>query len=92
MDGWMDGWRRPNHMRSLFGRPKAMAPVNFRRLPGDFHSVAKQASLSVAFWSDFRRFWKPKWTLKFNFFKLFFDMFFDRMLASIFASFFEAPD
>ena len=41
--------RRPNHMRSLFGNPKAMAPVDLRRLPGDLHSVAKQASFNVAF-------------------------------------------
>ena len=36
--------RRPNHMRSQIGRPKAMAPVKLRRLASGFHSVAKQAS------------------------------------------------
>ena len=45
-------------MRSLFGSPKAMAPVNFRRLAGDLHSVAKQASCSVALGDDFFGFWK----------------------------------
>ena len=57
--------RRPNHMRSQIGGPKIMGPVNFRRLPGGFHSVAKQASFCIAlrsdfswFWSDFWRFWE----------------------------------
>ena len=36
--------RRPNHMRSQIGRPKAMPPVNLRRLAGGLHSVAKRAS------------------------------------------------
>ena len=53
MDGWMDGWRRPNHMRSQIGGPKAMRPVGFRRLAGELHSVAKQALLRIAFRVDF---------------------------------------
>ena len=88
----MDGWRRPNHMPCLMDALQAMPSVDLRQVARRFHSVAKQASFRVAFWSDFRGFRRPKWPLKFNFFKLFFDMFFDRMLASIFASFFEAPD
>ena len=56
MDGWMDGWRRPNHMRSHLDAIQTMSSVNLRRLPRRFHSIAKQASLSVAFRSDFEGF------------------------------------
>ena len=48
-------------MRSFFGNPKAMPPVDFRRLPGELHSVAKQASFGIAFRTDFRGFGSPKW-------------------------------
>ena len=41
--------RRPNHMPSLIGRPKATVPVDLRRLPGGAHSVAKQASSKTLF-------------------------------------------
>ena len=54
--------RRPNHMRSQIGSPKAMRPVDLRRLAGGLHSVAKQAFFNIAFcrapgrfWSDFGR-------------------------------------
>ena len=40
-------------MRSRFGRPKAMTPVNLRRLARGFHSVAKQAPFRIAFQVDF---------------------------------------
>ena len=62
----MDGWRRPNHMRSHMDASQAMPPVNLRRFVGDFHSVAKQASFGVAFRSDFRGFWRTKWRPKSN--------------------------
>ena len=52
----MDGWRRPNHMRSHLDALQTPAPVNFRRVAGEVHSIAKQASFSVAFWSDFEGF------------------------------------
>ena len=96
MDGWreggMDGWRKPNHMRSQIGGPKIMRPVALRRLWGDFHSVAKQASFNVVFGADFRRFWKPKWTPKVAFRAIFFDVIFEYAFASIFPGFFEAPN
>ena len=44
--------RRPNHMRSQIGNPKAMTPVAFRRFPSGLHSVAKQASFYIAFWNN----------------------------------------
>ena len=66
--------RRPNHMRSLFGNPKAMAPVNFRRLAGDLHSVAKQASFNIAFGVDLGGFGKPKSMPKFDFRAIFSDV------------------
>ena len=46
-------------MRSQIGGPKAMPPVDFRRVWGGLHSVAKQASFYVAFGIDFPGFWKP---------------------------------
>ena len=41
------------NMRSLLESPKIMAPVNFRRRPGGFHSVAKQAPFRIAFRLEF---------------------------------------
>ena len=69
-------------MRSQIGGPKAMPPVALRRLPGDFHSVAKQASFNVAFKKDFkgfrkdfRRFWEAKTEAKIDFWEVFFRCF-----------------
>ena len=45
--------RRPNHLRSQIGSPKVVRPVSLRRLPGDLHSVAKQAPFRIAFRVDF---------------------------------------
>ena len=56
--------RKPNHMRSQIGGPKAMRPVELRRLAGELHSVAKQASFGIAFRTDFRGFGTPKWRPK----------------------------
>ena len=76
MDGWMDGWSRPNHMPSHLDALQTMASVNFRRGPGDFHSVAKQASSKTAFFrapgrflNDFGRFWEAKMDVKIEFFR-----------------------
>ena len=60
----MDGWRKPNHMRSQIGGPKAMRPVNLRRLPAKIHNVAKQASFCIAFRNDVGGFGTPKSMLK----------------------------
>ena len=76
--------RRPNHMRSLFGNPKAMPPVNLRRLAGELHSLATQASFNVAFWSNFCGFGKPKSMPKFDFRAFFFDVVFESNLTSKF--------
>ena len=84
MDKQMDGLRRPNHMRSQICGPKAMPPVNFRQLPGEVHSVAKQASLHIAFWSNFGGFGKPKSMPKFDFRAFFFDVVFENVLTSKF--------
>ena len=91
--------RRPNHMRSHIGNPKAMRPVNFRRLRGEFHSVAKQASFNIAFgrdfWSfgsDFGRFWEAKTEAKIDFWEVFCDVFFECALASILGGFLEAQN
>ena len=52
--------RRPNHMCSLFDALQTLGPVDFRRFAGGSHSVAKQASFSIAFWSNFGGFGRPK--------------------------------
>ena len=44
---------RPNHMPSHLDALQTTSSVNLRRFVGNFHSVAKQASLSVASQSDF---------------------------------------
>ena len=63
MDGWMDGWRRPNHMRSHLDALLTPTPVNFRRLWRELHGFAKQAQFETPsvrvpswFWRDFGRF------------------------------------
>ena len=84
MDGWrMDGWSRPNHMHSHLDALRTTASVNFRRVPGGFHSVAKRASFRVAlrsdfkgFWSDFGRFWDAKMEANIDFSDVFFHAFF----------------
>ena len=97
MDGW-DGWRRPNHMCSLLNALQTPTPVDFRRFPRDFHSVAKQASFCIAsrsdfswFWSDFRRFWELNTDAKIDFWIIFCDVFFECVLASIFRRFLGTP-
>ena len=74
MDGQTDGWRRPNHMRSHLNALQTTSPVDFRRVPGGLHSVAKQASFNIAFGrdfgglgSDFGRFWEAKMDAKSDF-------------------------
>ena len=44
-------------MPSLLDALQTLRPVSLRRGPRDFHSVAKQASFCIAFWSDFGGFW-----------------------------------
>ena len=79
-------------MRSHIGSPKAMRPVDFRRVRGEFHSVAKQASFSIAFWSNFGGFGKPKSMPKFDFRAFFFDVVFESVLTSKFGRFWEAQN
>ena len=79
-------------MRSHIASPKAMIPVNFRRGPGGLHSVAKQASFSIAFWSNFGGLWQPKSMPKFDFRAFFFDVIFESVLTSKFGRFLEAQN
>ena len=72
-------------------------PVDFRRLPRGFHSVAKQASFRIAFRSDFERIWKDlgffseaEMGAKIDFGSFFCHGFSDRVLASILNGFLEA--
>ena len=77
-------------MPSQIGSPKAMAPVDPRRLAGELHSVAKQASFNIAFWSNFNGFGRPKSMPKFDFLAFFFDVIFESVLTSKFYRFLEA--
>ena len=61
-------------MRSPFDSPQAMGSVNLRRLPGGFHSVAKQASFNIAFGVDLGGFGRPKSMPKFDFRAIFSDV------------------
>ena len=49
---------RPNHMLSLLDALQTLGPVDLRRLPRQVHSVAKRASLYIAFGTDFQGFWE----------------------------------
>ena len=97
MDGWMDGWSRPNHMPSHLDALQTMSSVDLRRVPGEFHSVAKQASLSIAFRrdfggisGDFGRVWEAKMEANTDFFQIFFDVFFECVFVWILGCFLEA--
>ena len=72
--------RRPNHMHSHLDALQAMAPVSLRRLPRDFHSVAKQPSFYIAFGAHFQGFWEVLGSQlggENRFLKDFFDVFFE---------------
>ena len=91
-------WRRPNHMRSPLDALQTPTPVNFRRLPRDFHSVAKQASFKTSFcrvpdrfWSEFKRFGEAKTNQKSISGHFVCDTFFDCVFASILDAFLKAP-
>ena len=84
--------RRPNHMPSHLDALQTLRPVNLRRVAGGFHSVAKQASFSIAFWSNFGGFGKPKSMPKFDFRTFFFDVIFGSVLTSKFNRFLEAQN
>ena len=97
MDGWMDGWSRPNHMPSHLDALQTPGPVAFRRFVGRLHSVAKQASFNIAlprvfcgFGSNFGRFWEAKMDAEIDFPGIFFDVFFECVFASILDRFLEA--
>ena len=66
-------------MRSFFGNPKAMGPIDLRLLPGKFHSVAKQASFLfgiLRFSMGFGKFWETKMEAKIDLCDVFYDVFF----------------
>ena len=79
-------------MRSHIGNPKAMPPVDFRRLPGDFHNVAKQASFNIAFRVDLEGFGNPKSMPKCDFRAIFSDVIFERNFTSKCDSFLRAQN
>ena len=80
-------------MRRFFSGPKAMRPVDFPPIPGNLHSVAKQASLFFVFQiSDVRwiseGFGNPTWKPK-SILEMFLATFFSSVIsASILDQFF----
>ena len=78
-------------MRSHLDALLAMTPVDFRRVPSDFHSVAKQASFYIALGVYFQGFWEV-WGGQFGgdnrFLRVFFDVFFEVDVGIDFLSFF----
>ena len=79
-------------MLCLIDALQTPTPVDLRRLAREFHSVAKQASFYIAFWSNFGGFGKPKLTQKLYFRAFFFDVIFECVFASIFIRFLEAQN
>ena len=89
MDGWMDGWRRPNHMRSHLDALQTLRLVAFRRLAREFHSVATQASFeilfiraSIGFWRVLGRLWEVQMEVKIHTWEVFRDAFAERVVES----------
>ena len=83
--------RRPNHMHSHLDALQAMPPVGLRRLPSGFHSVAKQASLYIAFGANFQglsEVWGGQLGGENRFLRVFFDVFFEVDVGADFLSFF----
>ena len=74
-------------MRSLLDALQTPGPVNLRRLARGSHSVAKQASFYIAFWTNFGGFSRPKRKPKSTFGELFFDALFERNFGIDFWSF-----
>ena len=75
------------------------SPVDFRRVPREFHSVAKQASFETLFfrvpgrfWNDFARFWEAKMEVKIDFGEIFFGCFCQLRFGIVFESFFGGPN
>ena len=71
---------RPNHMPSLLDALQTLPPVDLRRLPRQFHSFAKRASLYIAFGTDFQGFWEvwgSQLGMENRFLRVFFDIFFE---------------
>ena len=79
-------------MQSQFRSPEIARPVGLRRLAGDLYSVAKQASFSIAFWSNFGGFGRPKSMPKFDFRAFFCDVIFENVLTSKFGRYLEAQN
>ena len=67
-------------MPSLLDALQTLPPVSLRRLPRQFHSVAKRASLYIAFGTDVQGFWEVlggQLGGKNCFLRVFFDVFFE---------------
>ena len=86
-------------MRSLGDSLEPPRCAAFRRAPGAFHSVAKQASFPVALWSDFSRFWsdfdkfsEAEMDAKTDFMEVPFNVFFECVFAWILGRFFEGSN
>ena len=88
--------RRPNHMRSTLDALQTPIPVDLRRLPRDFHSVAKPDAFKTPFvrvpgrfWRFLGRFWEVQKEVKIYFWETFCDASAERVVESIFWLFFN---
>ena len=86
-------------MLSQIRNPKPPTLADAGRVPGEFHSVAKQASCETSFfrvpgrfWTDLGRFSDAKMAPKIDFGKFFRDAFFECVLESIANRFREAQN
>ena len=78
-------------MRSLLDALQTPTPVNFRRFPRGFHSVAKPDAFETPFirvlsrfWRDLGRFWEVQMEVKIYIWEAFRDAFAERVVESIF--------
>ena len=88
---------RPNPLKDPRDSREALRCDDFRRLAGDLHSVATQASFSIALRSDFKAFgsefgcsWGAKMDAKIDSGRFFCDAFVERVQALILRAFLEA--
>ena len=92
----MDGWRRPNHMRSPLDGLQTPTPVNLQRFARGLHSVAKPDAFETPFirvpsrfWRDLGRFWEAQMEVKIYIWEAFRDAFVERVVESFLKLFFQ---
>ena len=94
-EGQINGWRTPNNMRSPLDAFQTLRPVDFRRFPRGFHSLAKPDAFETPlirvpnrFWRDLGRLWEVQMEVKIYFWEVFRDAFAKRVVELIFGRIF----